>query len=66
MKAPDGDREQAKKCGALFCASDKLENLVLRYQASEGTVMPSCLREENKVQYNENEEKRHRGAVFQP
>ena len=41
---PDGDREQAKKSGRLFCASDKLENLVLRYRASEGTVMPSCLR----------------------
>jgi hypothetical protein len=36
----------------LFYTSDKLENLVLRYQASEGTVMPSCLREENKVQSN--------------
>ena len=30
--------EQEKQHGVLFFASDKLENLLLRYRASEGTV----------------------------
>ena len=36
--------KQEKQRGALFFASDKLENLLLRCRASESTVMPSCLR----------------------